>query len=229
MERNKMFEKYLYLADEMAATYGNKYLVDEDDAIQEARVCLWNIIDKNLNGDYSIELYFKRYAPRVYLLRMFELYSPVHCTANMVHEIRKGIKELERDRPGDIVKNFSSSRNIGRAKAREALMAAKIIQNLVNYDTFDEEIEIAATVDIEGEMVQTCKIHEIIKFVHDVCTEREADIVLNSFGFFGEVEHFNSMSKRMGISPQRVGQLYKRGMEKLSSTRSKCYFQAIYR
>ena len=209
MDRNEMFEKYLYLADEMAKKYGERYGVDIDDAIQEARICLWNAIEKNQAKEYPIEVFFERYAPRIYLKSLFELYSPVHCPAQMVHNVRKGMNAIEANKPGNMVKNFAGSRCIRRKDAREALLLAGLIKSLTNYEVLEDDILTHTGVDVETQYIEDFRTEEILNVMKKYCSDREVDIIAATFGFLNSKENYRDMASKYGVSPQRFGQIYR--------------------
>ena len=221
-----MFEQYLYLADEMAERYGSAYAIDKDDAIQEARMCLLDALDYDTKG-HSFESYFWRFVPRIYLTHLFALFSPIYYPSTVVQDVRKGVKIIEDGSRKNSVRYFQNKRGYSDEKMEKVLDMAYLVKGVTEYEMIDDDMEIPSVYNTEDEYIKDATTLAIISVVRDICTEREADIILRKLGFFGEPDNFNELSEEYGICKQRVGQIYKRGIEKLSTYGAKTRFRHI--
>ena len=76
----------------------------------------------------------------------------------------------------------------------------------------------ASSSNIEDEVDKKLFLEEVLETISRVLGEREKDIILRRYGFYGEVETLESIGERYGITRERVRQLEKESLSILEES-----------
>lgn len=121
-------------------------------------------------------------------------------------ELKRLIPELMEQRNEDAI---SVIRN-GYAVSLDAPLPNDEGESLLSFQ--------ASSSNIEDEVDKKLFLEEVLETISRVLGEREKDIVLRRYGFYGEVETLESIGERYGITRERVRQLEKESLSILEES-----------
>ena len=234
--KNKVIQHNLRLAFCIAKKYQNRG-VPLLDLVQESNLGLVKAVDRfDPNKGYTFGTYATWWCTATVRRCLQENTSAMRLPVYMVEMIGKinnAQRNFELANVEYTEKDLAKATGLKVAEVKKALAAKKNSEVLsLDYEGNDDKDSIGKTVvdeneDVEGNYLKEERSQLILGIMKKYCSDREIDILACHFGFLGKKETFDEIAERYGVSKQRIGQLYKKGLEKLQSVAAKKELRGI--
>lgn len=228
--KNKVIQHNLRLSFCIAKKYQNRG-VPLLDLVQESNLGLVKAVDRfDPNKGYTFGTYATWWCTATVRRCLQENTSSMRLPVYMVEMISKinnAQREFEVANVEYTEKDLANATGLKVSDVKRALAAKKNSEVLsLDYESSDEKDCIGKTIVDESENVEENYLkdersRQILNVIRDVCNDREFEIISSHFGLTGDKETFDEMAERYGVSKQRIGQLYKKALEKLQSPKAK--------
>ena len=228
--KNKVIQHNLRLAFCIAKKYQNRG-VPLLDLVQESNLGLVKAVDRfDPNKGYTFGTYATWWCTATVRRCLQENTSPMRLPVYMVEMIAKinnAQRNFELANTEYTEKDLAVATGLKVSEVKKALAAKKNSEVLsLDYENNDDKDSIGKTIVDENENVEANYLKDertqnLVALINEICTPREADILTRHFGFLGKKETFDELAAEYGVSKQRIGQLYKKGLEKLQTSKSK--------
>jgi len=228
--KNKVIQHNLRLAFCIAKKYQNRG-VPLLDLVQESNLGLVKAVDRfDPAKGYTFGTYATWWCTATVRRCLQENTSAMRLPVYMVEMIGKinnAQREFELAKIEYTDKDLAKATGLKVSDIKKAMAAKKNSEVLsLDYEGNDDKDSIGKTVvdeneDVEGNYLKDERTQCILRLIKQHCTDRETDILACHFGFCGQKETFDELAERYGVSKQRIGQLYKKALEKLQTPAAK--------
>lgn len=233
--KNKVIEHNLRLAFCIAKRYQHRGVALLD-LVQEANLGLVKAVDRfDPDKGYTFSTYATWWCTAAVRRCLQENTStmrlPVYIV-EMIGKIKNAQQAFETANIEYTDEDLATATGLKVSEIRRALAAQKSAEVLsLDYESDDKD-SIGKTIVDEAENVENNYLRDertqsIAAIINEFCTERETNILMRHFGFLGEKETFDELAAEYGVSKQRIGQLYKKALEKLSAPRAKMKLKGV--
>lgn len=235
--KNKIVCGNLRLAFHIAKKYQNRGVALLD-LIQEANIGLVKSVDHyDPNMGYKFSTYatwwITAYVRRCIQANSSSMRLPVYIV-EMIGKIRTAQQYFETNNMEYDEEDIANATGLKVSDVKKALAAQQKSEVLsLDYETNDEkgnclgDTLVDENENVESNFVANEREQRILQLINEVCSPREADIIVRHFGFIGRKETFDELAESYNVSKQRIGQLYKRAMTKLQEPKAKRKFEKL--
>lgn len=212
---NELFNRYLVYAEKFGEEFAKKRNLEIEDVVQDARVYL---LEYSENYKFEISDFGKHFrsALNAHIKSSTSKYMVCSYPAHMSRQIHKLMDAFDCEMPStDNIQYVSDILRIPPEESRRVISCyAQVVnaEELISLDDVDEN-----DFAINDNYFVGYDVIDVINIINRYCNCRERDIIIRVVGLIGSHERFDEINEEYGISKQRVGQIYKEGLDKMNN------------